>query len=1048
MTVRTPDETFDLEQFLEQLPLWEPQRASVECMRNYIWAYQGGEVTESAMVHMPTGSGKTGVIATLARFLEEVGCVLVLTPRVALREQLFRDIDHRFYEHLDPSPDIEKLPKDVVQVKSRERVLDLENIDATVLISTIQMISNMSKDTRNGKEWDTLLAHVSLVIIDEGHCEPASFWSTCIRSFKTPKIIFTATPFRNDLKYFDINTDYLYSYTFHHALEDRILREVDFIEMKRTKDPEKFIDQLLDFYDRKFRGEEENQVRVIIRCDSREEIRQIKHILVERRRSCIAIHETFTDDDDGYERRQVPEISKEKDIEATFWIHQFKLQEGIDDSRFQVLAPFDPIRDGRALIQQIGRIIRNPTRDPDAKGYVLDFSGGQQQDIWRGFVNYDKALTRYGIKAFKMATGSGWLTELFEAQPLLTYIEHRFRRPVDIEKINPGTDLDLPRMVNLRYVERGFRLANLCAHLEKEFKDNDRTFSRYEVGEAIIYVYVTINNSPLLTRHYFLEPKLGVTYLRLMKKPAAGNEKQILAFYDSSGHLPIRYDEVRLGSAVESIRLKRLFSNDYRSCLTNVSLRNSNLGTIAIRARTISAADIYDTVSAFDDHAQICSNVTGYSWEQEDFEKTGRSLRRYLGFQRGRISEASERCGLSGYESWLSTVAGTIRAPRNLLPAFRRYAIDAADVADGTPRHILLDLLEVQDFFETVGKKKEPMMIQDVSCEVTKGSFEVIANRKKCKVHVGYDKKRRRYHLDSKDIDELYRNIRENDDRGLITYLNQEQSFRIIPNTEEVIYTMGEFYQPMFKVGKSFDPHLFEVSQVLVPAPILAEVASEKGEPPDPSGWARDTLFGVIDNLGKPFKEEDQLKFETIDNQGNKAFLHEYFGEPDIVVCDDMGTEAADFILADSQKRRVVFIHAKGNPKLKPASASALQDVVGQATKNINFLGMFNETLPKNLGRWDEPWMGPKGTCVNKRIRAGAATGKETWEQIQKIIHHPLADREVWLFMGKTLSKSRFEELLKMSPPGAEALQGAYLLFATMTNVASVGAKLRVFCYP
>jgi hypothetical protein len=161
-----------------------------------------------------------------------------------------------------------------------------------------------------------------------------------------------------------------------------------------------------------------------------------------------------------------------------------------------------------------------------------------------------------------------------------------------------------------------------------------------------------------------------------------------------------------------------------------------------------------------------------------------------------------------------------------------------------------------------------------------------------------------------------------------------------------------------------------------------------------------------------------------------------------------MGTEAADFILGDTSKLRVVFIHAKTGSKNRPASAGALQKVIRQATKNINFLGMFNEAIPDNLGRWDESWKGKAESYVAKRIRQGPGNKEEAWKQIHSIIRHPLADHEVWLFMGQTLSKSKFEHLLSRTPPGAEALQAAYLLFATLTNVASVGAKLRVFCYP
>jgi hypothetical protein len=186
-----------------------------------------------------------------------------------------------------------------------------------------------------------------------------------------------------------------------------------------------------------------------------------------------------------------------------------------------------------------------------------------------------------------------------------------------------------------------------------------------------------------------------------------------------------------------------------------------------------------------------------------------------------------------------------------------------------------------------------------------------------------------------------------------------------------------------------------------------------------------------------------------IDDLGVSTQLGEYFGDPDIVVCDDMGTEAADFILADAgDEKRVVFIHAKASAESRPYSASALHEICGQATKNINYLGMFNEQNPPNVGRWEGAWPSDRHPQVARRIRRGSGSGAEIWSRVQSIIRHPLANREVWLFLGQTLSRGEFERRLGQATPTPEAVQAAFLLHATMTSVASVNAKLRVFCCP
>jgi hypothetical protein len=56
--------------------------------------------TEAALLKLPTGTGKSGIIAVIFRCLPTDRKVLVLTPRAALTEQLLLDIRYRFWLHL------------------------------------------------------------------------------------------------------------------------------------------------------------------------------------------------------------------------------------------------------------------------------------------------------------------------------------------------------------------------------------------------------------------------------------------------------------------------------------------------------------------------------------------------------------------------------------------------------------------------------------------------------------------------------------------------------------------------------------------------------------------------------------------------------------------------------------------------------------------------------------------------------------------------------------------------------------------------------------
>jgi hypothetical protein len=228
--------------------------------------------------------------------------------------------------------------------------------------------------------------------------------------------------------------------------------------------------------------------------------------------------------------------------------------------------------------------------------------------------------------------------------------------------------------------------------------------------------------------------------------------------------------------------------------------------------------------------------------------------------------------------------------------------------------------------------------------------------------------------------------------------------------------------------------------KVLHPFTCLTSIGSEKGSActVGGSGWDPQSLFSIVDSLGV--------------GHGMTAA----FGNPDIVICDDLGTEAADFILGYTKEKRVIFVHCKGKGNSGSHgeySASGLQDVCGQATKNLRYFARFGSEIPPKAKDWHaKAWSGANGVSgqVAKRIRKGPvrSNGTEVWDRLQSIIRDPYADLQVWLFLGRMFKKSVFEAQLIKKAPAAEAQQAAYLLFSTMNDVASVGAKMKVFCSP
>ena len=93
---------------------------------------------------------------------------------------------------------------------------------------------------------------------------------------------------------------------------------------------------------------------------------------------------------------------------------------------------------------------------------------------------------------------------------------------------------------------------------------------------------------------------------------------------------------------------------------------------------------------------------------------------------------------------------------------------------------------------------------------------------------------------------------------------------------------------------------------------------------------------------------------------------------------------------------------------------------------------------------------GVSGEVKNRICKnpGGISTGFRLWKEIKSIIRDPMADLQVWLFIGRLLSRTAFKDQLTAARPATEAKQAAYLLFSTMNDVASVGATLKVICSP
>ena len=507
--------------------------------------------------------------------------------------------------------------------------------------------------------------------------------------------------------------------------------------------------------------------------------------------------------------------------------------------------------------------------------------------------------------------------------------------------------------------------------------------------------------------------------------------------YDYIGVGPPLNDYIGVGPPLNAEKLKKMFCKGKGAYLKTVSLLNSNIGASAIRSRTITAVAIEDTISGFDDYAQICTTAEGFS--------AGDNTRQYVGFSHGRISRYNNtNVPLYEFLSWLDNVYNIIHGSNPTLSVFSRYALETQIPEKTEARCILLDIEGIKDVYfidkgNITGDEDEKLKLKETCIKVKRGEFEIVANEEEIVIGIKFDNERNKYTLNDLN-NRLNKYSRDNDaiefPPNIIQYFNQKQAFIILPETLNSVYVKGQFYNPRMKIGKgNFDAEHYELKSGFYIDNKIGNCTTEKGsvkfyENQDEI-WDTESLLGIISNKCKG------------------TMIKKMFGNPDIIVCDDMAKEIADFILVYYKENpRVVFIHAKANAKGdSKCKTSKLHDVCSQAVKNLGYLAMFNDMEPPNLNLWDGPWISKKRLVKSRIVKASPGDeSSDIWKKLREIINNPITDKEVWLFLGNILSKKYFEEELGKVKPKSYVIQAAYLLHATMSSVASVGAKFRIIC--
>lgn len=524
--------------------LYAPQRKAVALSLAYLSSQRiAGKtkdgVRESCLIKMPTGSGKTGVIATLACCAPKVRRTVILTPRTALVEQMMKDLSWRFWKRFGlyyaetslktrsqcddrslAQLDSGKLTYiQELQEKGYAKIWKHRNTERQIIVGTFNALhavlgieppahrSMQGRQVRlpaavlstckenpgsDGVEnFRGLLRESDLLVVDEGHYEPAFSWAQCVAALDVPTILFSATPYRNDFKYFNVFGNFAFNLSFEEAVKHQLIRNVAFPIRKdsqasasaRSAQGEESLKDFVSFVRERIKAygtvSEGCPAKCIVHGATYETLKRLQCEFYKQDSAlrAVLIHDAHKGNDKdlngdlrnlgatahaalaGYRFKDVSEANEPGGVglESRVWLHQFKLLEGIDNADFHEIFLYDGFGSARELIQQVGRALRYSDIKRNERESARVFGARRKFDRkagvetveavarrhWENFIAYERYVNREPGRAFTAETQL--LSLLKRTAPEWQYIGREFRKGFFADENATMEEYVLPR---------------------------------------------------------------------------------------------------------------------------------------------------------------------------------------------------------------------------------------------------------------------------------------------------------------------------------------------------------------------------------------------------------------------------------------------------------------------------------------------------------------------------------------------------------------------------------------------------------------------------
>ncbi|EEV1759719.1 DEAD/DEAH box helicase family protein [Escherichia coli] len=939
------------------IELWEHQRDAL----NFLIKRLNQPLAGTSVVRMPTGTGKTGVIAWLSMMSNE-GITLVLTPWTNLRNQMIDDLTSKFWSKSGlPTPNLKVfslLPSNV------EKLLSDENVK--VIVSSLAALTDLRRD--NPVSYAKIKNLINLVIVDEGHYEPAVEWGKSVKHLERPTVLMTATPYRNDLKLFRIThpEESVWQFKHYQAQEKGIIRPLDFHSLDSTDDINKKATDFSRFWNESVQNKSlaSSQPRAIICCSDSLSIKKVVHKLRELGISTLGVHDRFKNEPSIGLYKDVPHINTDADV----WVHQHKLVEGLDDSRFCCIALFCPILNDRRLVQQVGRILRVSKNDnTNMSAILLSPEEFNIQYNWQSYLEFEKDAKLVTVNHYRDV-----VDKLLNMQPAAEYFGGRFRKKFEPLSLSKDSNITISPSVLIRIVNKNFSMDSYISDCTDTLLMNDAVILGHDAfgpcvkgDDHALWIYVSIRNSRLLSENSMYE-------IRLEAHCAVISDGYLL-ISDTSGSYPVEFIE-DFTSGIAPRTLSSLIDKTFK--LTNLSMSSVIPFDNVVRAAEIRSPDIAKIPASLTDRIQICRSARGTSKIHG---------RRYVGIKRGRIrqelsAKQLQNHSLFTYVRWCQQVTQSLKDESAGADVFSRYMQTSPPPNELIAKTICIDLIRVG--LDLLGPDDVLVQAKLSATDlepIGKGAnlykftleFETISEPNKIfteEIFVEYQTLKKRFWFklgDEKNIRVAIDNQNYPHGKSLPDFFNLNQDLILIGlDGGEVVYQGRNFYKISYSTAEQ------SLLDRIITLDKAAKCKTEKGTEVQLNAakglngnsiqdeFPTESLFSAI------VLEKDIIPFEA-----------------DLLICDDLNTECCDFLAADTKNKKLALLHAKTGSGFK-ISASAFHEVVSQAIKNLVYLSP-NAEIPQGVNSWKKGVYWNK-TKIERVIYSpqGSAEGEDLWKNL------------------------------------------------------------------